>query len=129
MSSTDSKLGRQVKERLQDANLETPINWEQIAPSSTDYAKKSQFEAIRDEQEMIMRELRLDLKDDSLRDTPERVAKMYCHEIFTGLNYDNFPACTTVVNKMNHDELVIVHGSEVLSMCEHHFVPFVGDCC
>jgi GTP cyclohydrolase I len=30
---------------------------------------------------------------------------------------------------MNHNELVIVHGSDVLSMCEHHFVPFVGNAC
>jgi GTP cyclohydrolase I len=70
--------------------------------------------------------LGLNMTDDSLRETPQRVAKMYCEELFKGLNYANFPRCTTVENKMQVDELVTVHEVDVLSMCEHHFVPFVG---
>lgn len=75
----------------------------------------------------IMNYLRLDLSNDSLARTPERVAKMYCEEIFSGLDYDNFPKCTTIENKMKADEMVWTKAT-ITSMCEHHFVPFIGHC-
>ncbi len=39
----------------------------------------------------IMQLLNLDLSDDSLMETPHRIAKMYVDEIFAGLDYANFP--------------------------------------
>jgi GTP cyclohydrolase I len=66
--------------------------------------------------------LGMDLSDDSLIDTPTRVAKMYVNEIFQGLDYNKFPKCTTVQNKMNYDEMVIEKGITAISSCEHHFV-------
>jgi GTP cyclohydrolase I len=78
----------------------------------------------------IMQEgLGLDMRDDSLDGTPARIAKMYGQEIFYGLDYKNFPKCTTVENKMGYDEAVVVKDADVLSVCEHHFVPFVGKAC
>ena len=74
----------------------------------------------------IMRALGLDLEDDSLMDTPKRVAKMYVNEIFWGLDYDAFPKCTTVANKMNYDEMVVERNVNVQSNCEHHFVIIDG---
>jgi GTP cyclohydrolase IA len=73
----------------------------------------------------ILMALGLDVHDDSLRGTPGRVAKMYCQEIFQGLDYSNFPSCTTIENKMRYDEMIATKCS-VYSVCEHHFVPFVG---
>src|SRR5690625_554277 len=70
-----------------------------------------------------METMGLDLSDDSLQDTPVRVAKMFVQELFYGLNYDNFPKCTTVDNKIDYDELVIERAT-VKSVCEHHFVYF-----
>jgi GTP cyclohydrolase I len=70
----------------------------------------------------IMYIMGLDTTDDSLRDSPDRVAKMYVNEIFSGLDYANFPKCTTVDNKFNYDEMVIEKGITCLSVCEHHFV-------
>jgi GTP cyclohydrolase I len=73
-----------------------------------------------------MKYLGLDLTDDSLIDTPKRVAKMYVNEIFWGLDYDAFPKCTTVDNKMKYDEMVVERGINVQSNCEHHFVVIDG---
>jgi GTP cyclohydrolase I len=74
----------------------------------------------------IMQVLGLDLADDSLMDTPKRVAKMYVNEIFWGLDYDAFPKCTTVDNKMKYDEMVVERSINVQSNCEHHFVVIDG---
>ena len=73
-----------------------------------------------------MRTLGLDINDDSLRDTPKRVAKMYVSEIFWGLDPEAFPKCTAVENKMHYDEMVVERNVIVQSNCEHHFVVIDG---
>ena len=71
--------------------------------------------------------LGLDLNDDSLEETPLRVAKMYVDEIFSGLRYDTFPKCTTVENKFsNGDEFVLEKNITMYSDCEHHLRPIIG---
>ncbi len=74
----------------------------------------------------IMKVLGLDLADDSLKDTPKRVAKMYVNEIFGGLNVKNFPKITVIDNSMQYDQMVCVQDIEVMSVCEHHFQPIDG---
>lgn len=74
----------------------------------------------------IMKTLGLDLKDDSLKDTPKRIAKMYVNEIFGGLDEKNFPKITVIENKMDYDQMVCVQDIEVMSVCEHHFQPIDG---
>ncbi len=74
----------------------------------------------------VMKILGLDLKDDSLADTPKRIAKMYVTEIFSGLKPDKFPKITCIDNTMHFDEMVSVSGIRVLSVCEHHFVTIDG---
>jgi GTP cyclohydrolase I len=73
-----------------------------------------------------MKVLGLDLGDDSLADTPRRVAKMYVDEIFRGLDYRHFPRLTVVDNKMSCDEMIRIDGIAVSSTCEHHFVAIDG---
>lgn len=61
---------------------------------------------------------------DGLRDTPERVGRMYA-EMFSGLRHD--PAAVlrkTFVEK--YDEMVVVKEIRFESMCEHHLLPFYG---
>jgi len=70
----------------------------------------------------IMLLLGLDLNDDSLMDTPKRVAKMFVNEIYWGLQTDNFPKCTVIDNKMGYDEMVIEKDITLMTNCEHHFV-------
>lgn len=74
----------------------------------------------------IMKTLGLDLEDDSLRDTPNRVAKMYVREIFAGLNPEYFPKMTHIENKLGYNEMVTVKDISVISVCEHHFVTIDG---
>ena len=123
MTSVDIALGMQIHEILLDAGIETPMNKE---ISLDEMLGTYQSQVVHNCQHTIMRALKLDMGDDSLKDTPKRIAKMYCQEIFTGLDYANFPKCTTVENKMGYEEMVSVNNIEVLSMCEHHFLPFVG---
>lgn len=74
----------------------------------------------------IMQILGLDLSDDSLADTPQRVAKMYVDEIFSGLWDESFPKITVVRNSMGYDEMLLETGITFNSTCEHHFLPILG---
>ncbi len=75
----------------------------------------------------IMQVLDLDVEnDDSLRGTPDRVAKMYVDEIFYGLQEDKFPKIMTQENRFKYDEMLIQVDIPVKSMCEHHFIPVIG---
>ncbi len=86
-------------------------------------AKKEKIAALFTE---IMETLGLDLEDDSLKETPLRVAKMYVDEVFYGLETANFPKITLVENKFNYDHPVIEVNIVTNSHCEHHFVPIIG---
>lgn len=74
----------------------------------------------------IMLTLGLDLKDDSLKETPERVARMYVKEIFSGLCAQTFPKITSIENKLGYNEMVTVKEVSIISVCEHHFVTIDG---
>ncbi len=118
-TKTDPELGQKIHEHLIKMGVETPT-------VENDLDRKEKIEVIEAHFQGIMRALGLDLKDDSLMDTPKRVAKMYVNEIFWGLDYDAFPKCTTVANKMGYDEMVIERNVNVQSNCEHHFVIIDG---
>ncbi len=70
--------------------------------------------------------LGLDLNDDSLKGTPERVAKMYVKEIFSGLNPENKPNIRLFDNKYKYDQMLVEKNITFYSYCEHHFVPIIG---
>jgi GTP cyclohydrolase I len=74
----------------------------------------------------IMHILGLDLNDDSLKGTPDRVAKMYVKEIFSGLNPANKPRVALFNNKYNYRQMLVERDIPLHSNCEHHFVPIVG---
>jgi GTP cyclohydrolase I len=118
-TKTDPELGQQVHEHLVKMGVETPIKKRNLD-------RKDQIDIIEGNFAEIMRALGLDLTDDSLMDTPKRVAKMYVNEIFWGLDYDAFPKCTTVDNKMKYNEMVVERNVNVQSNCEHHFVIIDG---
>lgn len=118
-TKTDPELGRKIHEHLVKMGVETPT-------VETNLDRKEKIEVIEAHFIGIMKALGLDLKDDSLIDTPKRVAKMYVNEIFWGLDYDAFPKCTTVDNKMAYDEMVVERNVIVMSNCEHHFVTIDG---
>ncbi len=84
------------------------------------------IEKIKSHFAEIMTVLGLDLTDDSLSETPKRMAKMYVNEVFSGLDHKNFPKITVIENKMQYDQMVCVQNIEVMSTCEHHFQPIDG---
>jgi GTP cyclohydrolase I len=74
----------------------------------------------------IMETLGLDLKDDSLKGTPKRVAKMYVKEIFSGLDPKNKPQIALFENKYKYKQMLVEKDITFYSNCEHHFVPIIG---
>ncbi|CAB4127310.1 FolE GTP cyclohydrolase I [uncultured Caudovirales phage] len=115
----DPELGLQIHEHLVACGVETPQV--PLLISRTD-----KIDIIESKFRDIMETLGLDLTDDSLTDTPKRVAKMYVNEIFWALDYEAFPKCTVIENKMGYDEMVVEKGVNVQSNCEHHFVIIDG---
>ncbi len=118
-TKTDPELGQRVHEHLVKMGVETPTNL-------NNYDRKEKIDHIEAHFAHIMRILGLDLSDDSLVDTPKRVAKMYVNEIFWGLDYEAFPKSTAVDNKMKYNEMVCERNINVQSNCEHHFVVIDG---
>ena len=86
----------------------------------------SKIEAIKKDVASIMQTLGLDLTDDSLKGTPNRVAKMFVTELFGGLNPDNKPNASTFDNKYKYGEMLVEKNITLYSTCEHHLLPIVG---
>ena len=81
---------------------------------------------IRENVAQIMETLGLDLSDDSLKGTPNRVAKMFVNEIFSGLHPKRKPKSSTFDNKYKYGEMLVEKNITLYSTCEHHFLPIVG---
>lgn len=108
-----------VREALLARGLETPM----VDPGLGDEEKRRLIQLHFTE---ILKILGLDLNDDSLIDTPRRIASMYVNEIFAGLDYRNFPKLTVVQNKFRCDEMIRVGNVDLSSTCEHHFITIDG---
>lgn len=118
-TKTDPELGLKVHEYLVRKGVETPQN-------ENNLSRTDKIDEISRHMKYIMKTLGLDLEDDSLMDTPNRVAKMYVNEIFWGLDYEAFPKCTAVDNKMKYENMIVETNISVQSNCEHHFVVIDG---
>ncbi|NCO63228.1 MAG: GTP cyclohydrolase I FolE [Flavobacteriales bacterium] len=89
-------------------------------------SNEEKIEIIKDDVRHIMETLGLDLTDDSLNGTPNRVAKMFVKEIFSGLNPDRKPSASTFENKYKYGEMLVEKNITMYSTCEHHLLPIVG---
>ncbi len=116
MISTEAEL---VRNQLIEKGLETPL-------IETGLSNEQKYERIKGLMAEVVATLGMDLEDDSLEETPHRIAKMYVYELFGGLDYENFPKIALIENKMKVDEMVKVRDISVLSSCEHHFVTIDG---
>jgi len=87
---------------------------------------EEKIELIKKDVEHILNTLGLDLTDDSLKGTPNRVAKMFVKEIFGGLNPNKKPGSSTFDNKYKYGEMLVEKNIVVYSTCEHHLLPIVG---
>lgn len=108
-----------VRSELEAQGLETPM-------LESTYSPEQKQERIEQSMRDIMLTLGLDLQDDSLQETPKRIAKMYVNEVFSGLDYSRFPKITTIANKMKTDQMIKVSDISLTSTCEHHFVTIDG---
>jgi len=102
-------------------SLETPMKANAFEMSNEE--KKKRISILFSE---IMDILGLDLNDDSLSGTPDRVAKMYVEEIFSGLDPLNKPKVALFDNKYQYNQMLVEKNITFYSNCEHHFVPIIG---
>ena len=115
----DPELGLQIHKHLLENGVETPT-------VENTLSRVDKIALIEVKTRDIMEALGLDLTDDSLVETPKRFAKMLVNETMWGLDFEAFPKCTTVQNKMKYDEMVVERGINVQSNCEHHLVVIDG---
>lgn len=108
-----------VRDTLIEHGLETPM-------IETGLSADEKYRRISKHMVQVLKTLGLDLSDDSLAETPHRIAKMYVHEIFSGLDYKHFPRISLIDNKMGANEMVKVRNIDLTSTCEHHFVTIDG---
>lgn len=108
-----------VRETLIRKGLETPM-------IDNGLSSDEKYSRIRTLMSEVVETLGLDLTDDSLAETPHRIAKMYVREIFAGLDYADFPKISLIDNKMGADEMVKIRNIDLTSTCEHHFVTIDG---
>ncbi len=94
--------------------------------SSRKLTNKEKIDAIAHHFSSIMKILDLDLNDDSLKDTPKRVAKMYVEEIFEGLDDSKIPNIKKFENSFDYKGIILEKNISLFSLCEHHFVPIIG---
>ena len=114
-----SDEAQKVRNALLAKGIETPT-----VPHTKD--KDSRRAEIQAHMRSVLELLGLDLQDDSLEETPNRLAKMYVDEIFRGLDYATFPKITNIENRMKVSEMVLVDDITLTSTCEHHFVTIDG---
>lgn len=87
---------------------------------------EAKIEKIKGHVHEIMETLGMDMTDDSLRGTPNRVAKMYVNEIFGGLDPQKKPKASTFENNYKYGEMLVEKNITVYSTCEHHLLPIIG---
>ena len=102
-------------------SMDTPMKSTAFMISNEEKKKRISFHFTE-----IMDTLGLDLNDDSLKGTPERVAKMYIDEIFSGLDPKNKPKMALFDNKYQYNQMLVEKNITFYSNCEHHFVPIIG---
>lgn len=103
------------------SDIQTPLRPDAFALSDTE-----KMDQIEEHFREIMHIMGLDLTDDSLADTPRRVAKMFIQEIFTGLNPANKPKVSLFDNKYQYRQMLLERDIKLHSFCEHHFLPIYG---
>jgi len=121
----NNELTKFSPEEIGDEHLftsyDTPMH-----PHAHEISDAEKKKIIANHFKIIMETLGLDLSDDSLKGTPQRVAKMYVEEIFSGLNPSNKPNIALFENKYRYNEMLVEKNISFYSNCEHHFVPIIG---
>ena len=121
MNEVDKVTAEELGNAHVGTSMETPLR-----PDAFEKDDDLKIELIQKHFKEIMQILGLDLTDDSLKGTPNRVAKMFVKEIFSGLNPENKPKVTLFENKYQYNQMLVEKDITLHSFCEHHFVPILG---
>ncbi|OXG06209.1 GTP cyclohydrolase I [Flavobacterium araucananum] len=103
------------------SNAQNPVRQDAF-----DLSDEEKIEKIKKDVENILQTLGMDLNDDSIKGTPNRVAKMFVKEIFGGLNPTRKPKASTFDNNYKYGEMLVEKNITVYSTCEHHLLPIIG---
>ena len=120
-TKTSPVLGEEIHAKLIKLGVETPTT-----KTLTSLSNKEKIEKIEKLMTEVWQTLGMDLTDDSLVETPKRIAKMMVLDHYWGLLPENFPKNTTILNKVDCDEMITLSDIPVMSNCEHHGIVFTG---
>ena len=114
--------------RIDDIDLdhESGASDTPLRDDAFDLSDTEKIQLIKEDVRHILETLGMDLTDDSLQNTPNRVAKMFVNELFGGLNPEKRPKVSTFQNKYKYGEMLVEKNITVYSTCEHHLLPIVG---
>jgi GTP cyclohydrolase I len=115
-------------------DVQDEIGNNHVATSAENPVRKDAFDLTDEEKialikidvEKILQTIGMDLTDDSIQGTPNRVAKMFVQELFSGLNPANKPVASTFENNYKYGEMLVEKNITVYSTCEHHMLPIIG---
>jgi GTP cyclohydrolase I len=102
-------------------NVQNPIKKDAFVLSD-----EQKIASIKKDVQNILNTLGMDLNDDSLQGTPNRVAKMFVKELFSGLNPNKKPSASTFENNYKYGEMLVEKNIILYSTCEHHLLPIIG---
>ena len=119
---------------INNAEFQDEIGENHIATSAQNPIRKDAFlisdeekiSLIKKDVENILSTLGIDLTDNSLKGTPNRVAKMFVNELFGGLNPKKKPKASTFENNYKYGEMLVEKNITLYSTCEHHLLPIIG---
>ncbi|ESU22467.1 GTP cyclohydrolase I [Flavobacterium enshiense DK69] len=119
---------------IHNDDLNDPLGENHVGTSAQNPLRSDAFDKTDEEKialikkdvESILVTLGMDLTDDSLKGTPNRVAKMFVKEIFGGLHPNKKPNSSTFENHYKYGEMLVEKNITIYSTCEHHLLPIVG---
>ncbi|WP_426064311.1 GTP cyclohydrolase I FolE [Flavobacterium sp. DSP2-3-1] len=115
----------ELQDELGDNHVSLSAN-NPVRDDAFDLTDDEKIEKIKKDVESILITLGMDLTDDSLKGTPNRVAKMFVKEIFGGLDPAKKPKASTFDNNYKYGEMLVEKNIIVYSTCEHHLLPIIG---
>lgn len=115
----------QFNDELGDNHIATSAN-NPVRNDAFNLSDEEKIELIKKDVENILSTLGMDLTDDSIKGTPNRVAKMFVKEIFGGLNPAKKPKASTFANNYKYGEMLVEKNITLYSTCEHHLLPIIG---
>jgi GTP cyclohydrolase I len=114
-----------IFDEIGDNHISTSVN-NPLRPDAFDLSDDEKIALIKKDVTNILTTLGMDLTDDSMQGTPNRVAKMFVKEIFGGLNPNKKPSASTFENNYKYGEMLVEKNITLYSTCEHHLLPIVG---